>query len=611
MSGSNVPDHLPGRALKIGVTGARHLRPDQVERLRAQLDVVFGDILAVAERHAVPCDRIQLLSPLADGADRLVAKAATARGIELVCVLPFQQADYETTFLDSDSVGAFREALQRAEGRVLVLDGNASEHRAHSFEAMGRLIVRNCDLMIGIWDGHSDSGRGGSAATLRFAANFGGPIIWLHATDPDAPPRWIDRLYDFAQRKPAEPVRALLLAYLDRLFGPPIEEGPVHPSALHYIGHTMHRMRHRITQPYDPMKEYFAEEELPRSQIWTVHGRLMRWLSQGANAPWTKPHLPSHPVARAWFARYEPADARAGQYASRYRSSYVLILGLGLMAVVLAAAGVMLPSVSRLKLLVTALELVTLLMIGLLVCKDGSRRWQRKSIEYRLVAELCRKQQALCQFGWTLPGTMSWADKSVEKMHISGGEHKETGRWVSWMCSAWQRETILPYGIFDAVTVTAARHAALTDLIDDQISYHQTRHLQNHRAGKRLVRWGERLFFATIILVLLKCVLFLTSTEAFASPSAIDLLEITTGTLPAIAAALVGLRSYAEMEMLAEQSDQMLQAMLQARARIIEIDPTTPLASQSLGAELASVSTLMLEDLQGWAKLFRAKVVEA
>jgi hypothetical protein len=81
--------------------------------------------------------------------------------------------------------------------------------------------------------------------------------------------------------------------------------------------------------------------------------------------------------------------------------------------------------------------------------------------------------------------------------------------------------------------------------------------------------------------------------------------------LPGLSAAFVGIRAYAELELLAEQSDLMLKAMRHARGPIAELDTAAPLASQALGSALAAVTTLMLQDLQGWARLFRAKVVEA
>ena len=54
----------------------------------------------------------------------------------------------------------------------------------------------------------------------------------------------------------------------------------------------------------------------------------------------------------------------------------------------------------------------------------------------------------------------------------------------------------------------------------------------------------------------------------------------------------------------------MLKAMRAAEVRILQLDPAAPLASQALGNALAPVATLMLEDLEGWAWLLRAKVMD-
>jgi hypothetical protein len=47
-----------------------------------------------------------------------------------------------------------------------------------------------------------------------------------------------------------------------------------------------------------------------------------------------------------------------------------------------------------------------------------------------------------------------------------------------------------------------------------------------------------------------------------------------------------------------------------AKDRIQQIEAGEPLASQILGSEIYGVATLMLQDIQGWMQLFRAKVVE-
>jgi hypothetical protein len=47
-----------------------------------------------------------------------------------------------------------------------------------------------------------------------------------------------------------------------------------------------------------------------------------------------------------------------------------------------------------------------------------------------------------------------------------------------------------------------------------------------------------------------------------------------------------------------------------ARRRIKRIDLKCPLASQDLGAEADAVAETMLQDLEGWQRLFRVKAIE-
>jgi hypothetical protein len=80
--------------------------------------------------------------------------------------------------------------------------------------------------------------------------------------------------------------------------------------------------------------------------------------------------------------------------------------------------------------------------------------------------------------------------------------------------------------------------------------------------------------------------------------------------LPGASAAFVGIRAYAELPLLAEQSRHMAAELERAHARVERLDPQRPLVSQDIGAEAAVVATLMLQDLDGWARLFRVKAME-
>lgn len=84
--------------------------------------------------------------------------------------------------------------------------------------------------------------------------------------------------------------------------------------------------------------------------------------------------------------------------------------------------------------------------------------------------------------------------------------------------------------------------------------------------------------------------------------------------VPTVAAASIGIRACAELQVLACQSEHMRMAMLRLAKRLDDLGVAAPnqkLGSQDLGAVTLDVATTMLQDVDEWARLFRVKVVEA
>jgi hypothetical protein len=321
----------------------------------------------------------------------------------------------------------------------------------------------------------------------------------------------------------------------------------------------------------------------------------------------TPSHVPADKVAGFWFSHYHPADAWAGQYARRYRSTYVWVFGLAAIAVRFASIALVVPSAPSIKLTVTGIEFVALALIAAMVFANERHRWHRLFLEYRLLAELCRKQQMLALFGWSLPGP-SVTEKSIA---FQAGAVPENGNWIGWLFGTLQRAAPLPQGKFDRTRTGQSRDEVLRDLIEEQLTYHRTRARQSGRASERLGQLGEGFFIAVLVLVAIKLVLVAShAPHGLILDGLILALGLAAAILPALSAGFVGIRSYAELPILADQSRNMQIAMEAAKDRIQLIEDDEPLASQILGSEIFGVATLMLQDIQGWMQLFRAKVVE-
>jgi hypothetical protein len=146
----------------------------------------------------------------------------------------------------------------------------------------------------------------------------------------------------------------------------------------------------------------------------------------------------------------------------------------------------------------------------------------------------------------------------------------------------------------------------LEELITEQVKYHKDRKAVAQEAGQTLERWGVGFFFVVCACVGLK----LASVHLWGHPDwAVGFAFVAT-VLPAASAAFVGVRAYAELQLLAEQSRHMAAELDRAHARVARLDPTRTLVSQDIGGEAALVATLMLQDLEGWARLFRVKAME-
>jgi hypothetical protein len=157
----------------LGVTGHREFRPGDEESLRTLVTSVIGDIrLRCAHTPLI------LLTPLADGADRLVAKIALDAGAWLIVPLPFPRPEYEATFRDDDSRRRFGELLAHPRTiRTLHLDLpqcvgseplDAKKRRDFAYFCCGAFVARHSQILIALWDGRPPDGVGGTGAIVEY-----------------------------------------------------------------------------------------------------------------------------------------------------------------------------------------------------------------------------------------------------------------------------------------------------------------------------------------------------------------------------------------------------------------------------------------------------------
>lgn len=172
--------------LRIGVTGHRTvtLPPVQLKRLR---DTIEGAFVALEQgtidmQDGVDGHRhgLQVISALAEGADRLVADIGLANGAALVALLPFPRATYMQDFPKEESKREFARLLADATD-IIELDGGtiSTESRNAAYSAVGQAVVARSDLMFALWDGRPPNGPGGTSEIVDYARDHGRPVLWF------------------------------------------------------------------------------------------------------------------------------------------------------------------------------------------------------------------------------------------------------------------------------------------------------------------------------------------------------------------------------------------------------------------------------------------------
>ena len=157
----------------IGVTGHRNLRA--VARLEEAVDSVLEEIIQGASGKGSEAVRLAVLSPLAEGADRLVARRVLAReGAELEVVLPFPEDEYSKDFELAGSRAEFAGLLTGARSIERL---PPAPTREEAYARAGRHVVDHCDVLIALWDGKPEEGPGGTAEVVRFARAQGRPLF--------------------------------------------------------------------------------------------------------------------------------------------------------------------------------------------------------------------------------------------------------------------------------------------------------------------------------------------------------------------------------------------------------------------------------------------------
>ncbi len=591
----------PTFALSIGVIGHR---PNRLpEAARASVERRIGEMLASLRQaaeatrdryHAFFADapaRLTLISALAEGADRMAAQAALRDGLTLASALPFPVADYETDFADPASRIEYAELIAKS-ARTLVLPG---DHDAdpRDYEAVGRLILDNADIVLAVWDGGPSGGRGGTTDLVERAAAMGLPIIHIDALDREPPGlRWAG-LADFPVTGGAA-VRDMPLAspgevlgdVIDTLGRPPSVPGE-RAKLARFLAERAKKVNWRLEVPLIlavlGLRGVRRTDLLPASpdQVAAALRRVVPGLASPNGADRNAERFGV--IADAYGA----ADTLAVREAQIFRGAYVSTFVFSALAVVTAALDLV--GEPTFNWHTWPLAVLQMVFIILVIANTSISRWRDWHGRWRDAREAAERLRA-----------------AVPLWLLGQGQRDGAGAepsWPGWYVRAHLRALGLWSGSLDRERLEAVRHALMT-LVDDQNTYHAGVAAFMERVERRILRIGEVLFVLTLVIGAIDLLMAFVELD-LGFNWRYPLIGLTAA-LPALGAATLGVRLIGDFEGAAHRSARTA-AQLAAIGEALRQDPPELAVLRSRAASLADV---MLGDVAHWRMATETRKVD-
>lgn len=170
-----APEFEPLVPIVVGVTGHRDIHPAHLIRIQEQIRTAFKEL-----RKRYPSTPIVLLSPLAEGADRLTAKIALEPEVaaRLIVPLPLPKHLYINDFRNtSGSAEEFENLAGHSAATVieLPLDSHETEDQLASpgpardlrYALAGAFIAKHCQILFALWDGDKNNKMGGTSHVIQ------------------------------------------------------------------------------------------------------------------------------------------------------------------------------------------------------------------------------------------------------------------------------------------------------------------------------------------------------------------------------------------------------------------------------------------------------------
>lgn len=371
--GAAVGNRIP---LVVGVTGHRDLLASEEEGIKQRV----RDFLTGLEQ-IFPDLPLMIMTPLAEGADRIAAEVAHELGIPTIVLLPMPQRLYQRDF-EGASLAEFHEMLELGECIELPILPELTEAdvlhpgagRNMQYAQLGAYLAAHSHILLAIWDGRPSNSPGGTGHVIKFHQH---DIIDLIAGGQRRSP------IDFTEDE-SDLVYHIVCSRQED--GPPVD-GLVPLDAWWFTRNEVEprtlTMPERYRIVFERMAEFSSDMDVDMDEVGF------------------EPMLPAEALARCGRGAkdidrlYHRADFLARRFQQLF---YREIRGTSALALAAGGSFVAYADLPNLEFMIYP-YIICISAALLLAYLDRRYAWQRKYLDYRVLAEGLR-----VQFYWSVAG---------------------------------------------------------------------------------------------------------------------------------------------------------------------------------------------------------------
>lgn len=457
--------------LTVGITGHRDLVEEELPLIRDKLRAFFLDL-----QSDYPGLPLRLITPIAEGADQLAAEVALELGIAITLLLPMPEDIYRHDF-SGEALERYERLLAAGEivALPLVSDDPAEPlNRDKQYVQLGVYLAAHSHILLAIWDGQENNRPGGTNAVVRFHQH--------ETLDPLDDDRQLNPI-DFAEDE-SDLVHHIVCS---RRSGPPAS--PLQPGEVYWLTrHDDNPRTSELPERYRIVFDRLEEFDIDAAQLKAADGWPLISDEQMTAAG---------PAMGSISSLFHVADQLASKF--QRRTTYALRLGHAFVILAGASFIVYADILSQNLMIYAYLGFISLVLLAFML--ENRLGWQRKYLDYRVLAEALR-----VQFYWTLAGVR------MENPHHFSHDSFQERRDLQ---LAWIRNVMR----FAGLKADAGVRDADPDLVDivimnwigddesGQRQYYRTKSLER-AARNRVTRLLESFSFLLVIAIALVLILW-------------------------------------------------------------------------------------------------------